>query len=171
MSCILDHACNVVWPCCTDTAALTADCLWQTHTSICDKHATHNTTSYALVHTRRARRLADGRVVVVKEINTTSLSAKQKSATMDEVLVLAKLNHPNIVKYHDCYMDAVYINIVMEYCNAGDLAGLIKAREGRFMPEEEVMSLFVQVRHIPGWFGPWFIAQRVGHDRAHFQHA
>lgn len=97
----------------------------------------------------RARRLADGRVVVVKEINTTSLSAKQKSATMDEVLVLAKLNHPNIVKYHDCYMDAVYINIVMEYCNAGDLAGLIKAREGRFMPEEEVMSLFVQVGHMP----------------------
>lgn len=85
-------------------------------------------------------------MVVVKEINTTSLSAKQKAATMDEVLVLSKLNHPNIVKYHDCYMDAVYINIVMEYCNAGDLAGLIKGREGRLMPEEEVMSLFVQVR-------------------------
>jgi serine/threonine protein kinase len=84
-------------------------------------------------------------MVVVKEINTTSLFAKRKSATMDEVLVLSKLNHPNIVKYHDCYMDAVYINIVMEYCNAGDLAGLIKGREGRLMPEEEVMSLFVQV--------------------------
>jgi serine/threonine protein kinase len=64
---------------------------------------------------------------------------------MDEVLVLNKLNHPNIVKYHDCYMDAVYINIVMEYCNGGDLAGLIKGREGRLMPEDEVMSLFVQV--------------------------
>lgn len=84
-------------------------------------------------------------LVVVKEINTTSLSAKQKAATMDEVLVLSKLSHPNIVKYHDCYSDAVYINIVMEYCNAGDLAGLIKGREGRLMPEEEVMSLFVQV--------------------------
>lgn len=94
----------------------------------------------------RARRLADGVLVVVKEINTTSLSAKQKAATMDEVLVLSKLSHPNIVKYHDCYSDAVYINIVMEYCNAGDLAGLIKGREGRLMPEEEVMSLFVQVR-------------------------
>lgn len=46
----------------------------------------------------RARRLTDGKVVVVKEIKTTSLSAKQKAATMDEVEVLAKLQHPNIVK-------------------------------------------------------------------------
>lgn len=42
-------------------------------------------------------------------------------------------------------MDDVYINIVMEYCNAGDLAGLIKRRQGNLLPESEVMSLFVQV--------------------------
>lgn len=48
-------------------------------------------------------------------------------------------------RYHDCFMDDVYINIVMEYCNAGDLAGLIKSKAGRHMPESEVMSLFVQV--------------------------
>lgn len=46
----------------------------------------------------RARRLTDGKVVVVKEIKTTNLSAKQKAATMDEVQVLANFNHPNIVK-------------------------------------------------------------------------
>lgn len=42
-------------------------------------------------------------------------------------------------------MDDVYINIVMEYCNAGDLAGLVKRRAGQLMPEHEIMSLFVQV--------------------------
>jgi hypothetical protein len=42
--------------------------------------------------------LTDGKVVVVKEIKTTSLSQKQKAATMGEVEVLAKFNHPNIVK-------------------------------------------------------------------------
>lgn len=50
-----------------------------------------------------------------------------------------------VCRYHDCFMDDVYINIVMEYCNAGDLAGLIKQKGGRYMPEAEVMSLFVQV--------------------------
>eukprot|EP00882_Tetradesmus_deserticola_P010857 GHRQ01011476.1.p1 GENE.GHRQ01011476.1~~GHRQ01011476.1.p1 ORF type:complete len:341 (+),score=164.73 GHRQ01011476.1:126-1148(+) len=93
----------------------------------------------------RARRLNDGKVVVVKEIKTTSLSQKQKAATMDEVEVLAKFNHPNIVKYHDCFMDDVYINIVMEYCNAGDLTGLLKRRAGQRLPESEIMSLFVQI--------------------------
>ncbi len=67
---------------------------------------------------------------------------------MDEVSVLAKFNHPNIVKYHDCFMDDVYINIVMEYCNGGDLAGLLKSRAGLLLPEDEVMALFVQVRLI-----------------------
>jgi hypothetical protein len=32
----------------------------------------------------------------VKEIKTTALTPKQKAATMDEVEVLAKLDHPNI---------------------------------------------------------------------------
>jgi serine/threonine protein kinase len=42
-------------------------------------------------------------------------------------------------------MDDVYINIVMEYCNAGDLTGLLKQRGGQRLPEPEIMSLFVQV--------------------------
>jgi serine/threonine protein kinase len=47
-------------------------------------------------------------------------------------------------------MDDVYINIVMEYCNAGDLTGLLKQRGGQRLPEPEIMSLFVQV-----CFDPW----------------
>ena len=42
-------------------------------------------------------------------------------------------------------MDDVYINIVMEYCNAGDLTGLLKQRAGQRLPEPEIMSLIVQV--------------------------
>jgi len=39
----------------------------------------------------------------------------------------------------------VYINIVMEYCDAGDLTQLIKGRKGALMREDEIMFLFVQV--------------------------
>lgn len=59
--------------------------------------------------------------------------------------MLAKMKHPNIVKYADCFMDANYLIIIMEYCNAGDLAGLIKRQAGQLMPEAHVMFLFVQV--------------------------
>eukprot|EP00775_Hariotina_reticulata_P005977 gene5977-6216_t len=92
-----------------------------------------------------ARRLADGKDVVVKEIKTTSLPDKLRAATMEEVHVLANLNHPNIVKYHDCFMDDHWVFIVLEYCNAGDLSSLIKRRAGQHIPEKEVMFLFVQL--------------------------
>lgn len=55
------------------------------------------------------------------------------------------MKHPNIVKYTDCFMDAKYLVIIMEYCNAGDLAGIIKARKGSLMQEKDIMLLFVQV--------------------------
>ena len=95
----------------------------------------------------RARRLADGKLVVVKEIKTTALNAKLKAAVMDEVENLAKLTHPNIVKYCDCFMDDVYINIVMEYCDSGDLSGMIEARKEKHFDEDAIMFNFVQVRN------------------------
>lgn len=50
----------------------------------------------------KAKRLKDGQEVVVKEIRTVHLSGKMKAATMDEVQVLARMNHPNIVRYVQC---------------------------------------------------------------------
>lgn len=46
----------------------------------------------------KARRLRDGQEVVVKEIKTVNLPGKMKAATMEEVKVLARMNHPNIVR-------------------------------------------------------------------------
>lgn len=59
--------------------------------------------------------------------------------------VLARMKHPNIVRYCDSFIDASYLIIVMEYCNAGDLSGLIKRQAGKLLPEHHIMFLFVQV--------------------------
>jgi hypothetical protein len=42
----------------------------------------------------------------------------------------------------------VYINIVMEYCDGGDLTRLIKGRKekGELLSEDDIMDKFVQVR-------------------------
>jgi hypothetical protein len=40
----------------------------------------------------------------------------------------------------------VYINIVMEHADAGDLSDVIRGRKGALMPEDEIMFRFVQVR-------------------------
>ena len=40
---------------------------------------------------------------------------------MKEVNVLKRLDHPNIIKYHDYFIFESYLYIVMEYCEKGDL--------------------------------------------------
>lgn len=58
-----------------------------------------------------------------------------------QVLLLASLNHPNVVKYHESFVEKDTLHIVMTYCSNGDLAKTIKtyARAKKFF-EEEVCS-------------------------------
>jgi serine/threonine protein kinase len=45
----------------------------------------------------------------------------------NEVNVLAALDHPNIVQYYECYLaSAGGMTIIMEFCDGGDLDGVIK---------------------------------------------
>lgn len=42
-------------------------------------------------------------------------------AIEEEVGILTKLDHPNIVKYFETYVDEKYIYLVMEYIGGGEL--------------------------------------------------
>ena len=61
-------------------------------------------------------------------------NAINDDALMNEVDLLASLDHPNIIKYRACRESTEYIFIEMELCKAGTLADLIdeKAETGRF---------------------------------------
>lgn len=77
-------------------------------------------------------------------------------AAATEVRVLQMVEpHPNIVAYHDHFIDDEgYINIVMEYCPGGDLEALIKMRAAAHKPFrlEEVLfigfQLLCALRHL-----------------------
>ena len=68
---------------------------------------------------------------------------------VSEVNILRELHHPNIVKYYDRIIDrdSAKIYIVMEYCEGGDIATLIKAskKDKKFLPEEIVWSVLSQM--------------------------
>ncbi|CAD7701172.1 unnamed protein product, partial [Ostreobium quekettii] len=66
----------------------------------------------------KARRRSDGHLVVVKEVLIGRMSQKERLECKNEVKVLAHLNHPNVVKYYDCYSDSGKMHIVMEFCEA-----------------------------------------------------
>lgn len=58
--------------------------------------------------------------VAIKVLNKAKLKDNIE-AIKEEVGILTKLDHPNIVKYYETYDDAKYMYLVMEYCNGGEL--------------------------------------------------
>jgi len=83
--------------------------------------------------------------LVWKELNYTKMSDKEKQMLVSEVNILRELNHTNIVKYYDRIIDRDHskIFIVMEYCQGGDIATLIRTsrKENKHIPEDMVWSI------------------------------
>jgi serine/threonine protein kinase len=91
-----------------------------------------------------------GELVVVKDMNLQCMSkASDVEALHNEIKILKKTaDHPNIVHYIDSAFDGQFsMQIVMEYCDAGDLAELIERseRSGAHIPETQIRSILVQV--------------------------
>ncbi|KAL6778762.1 hypothetical protein ACKKBF_B04745 [Auxenochlorella protothecoides x Auxenochlorella symbiontica] len=93
----------------------------------------------------RALRRGDGAAVCIKQLHTGSMGWRQQQATRDEVRVLRRLDHPNIVAYHECFWTGPTQHIVMEYCEGGDLEAFIRARQGELLDEDDIMLIFVQL--------------------------
>ena len=49
----------------------------------------------------------------------------------EELAILQKVDHPNIIKFHESYIDHKYIHIVMELAEGGELFEAIVA-SGKF---------------------------------------
>lgn len=61
--------------------------------------------------------LQDNVLVVVKEVNLSRASDKERADAEKEVDILSLLNHTNIVTYFNHYIDGTSLLIEMEYCN------------------------------------------------------
>ena len=59
---------------------------------------------------------------------------------MEEVGILNKLDHPNIVNYFETYDDTKYIYLVMEYINGMELFDKITNRANNKFSEREAAS-------------------------------
>jgi len=72
------------------------------------------------------RSKADGKRYIAKAIESAAMSPKEKRDVQNEIKILAAVNHPNIVRYHEHFEDGTLIFIVMEYADGGDLSSRIK---------------------------------------------
>ncbi|XP_050017773.1 serine/threonine-protein kinase Nek1 isoform X3 [Alexandromys fortis] len=87
----------------------------------------------------------DGRHYVIKEINISRMSGKERQESRREVAVLANMKHPNIVQYKESFEENGSLYIVMDYCEGGDLFKRINAQKGALFQEDQILDWFVQI--------------------------
>ncbi|KAB0362149.1 hypothetical protein FD754_006305, partial [Muntiacus muntjak] len=91
------------------------------------------------------RSTEDGRQYVIKEINISRMSSKEREESRREVAVLANMRHPNIVQYRESFEENGSLYIVMDYCEGGDLFKRINAQKGILFQEDQILDWFVQI--------------------------
>uniref|UniRef100_A0AC11DQR1 NIMA related kinase 5 n=1 Tax=Ovis aries TaxID=9940 RepID=A0AC11DQR1_SHEEP len=92
-----------------------------------------------------AKRKSDSEPCVIKEINFEKMPIQGKEASKKEVILLAKMKHPNIVTFFNSFQENNRLFIVMEYCDGGDLMKRIRRQRGVLFSEDQILSWFVQI--------------------------
>ena len=76
------------------------------------------------------------------------LTAKEKENALNEVRILASIQHPNVISYKESFFEdkESCLCIVMEYADGGDLLAKINSIKGGKqprLPESMVWSIFI----------------------------
>ena len=74
----------------------------------------------------KAVRRSDGVVVALKKVNLKRQSSQEQTDTLNEIRVMERVDHPNIVKFYEAFLEGGSVYIVMEYLGGGDLSTLIR---------------------------------------------
>jgi NIMA (never in mitosis gene a)-related kinase len=85
----------------------------------------------------------------MKKVKMHKLSSKEKENALNEIRILASINHTNVIGYKEAFFEDATscLCIVMEYADGGDILGVIneKKRKRQQFTEKEIWSLFIQI--------------------------
>ena len=98
--------------------------------------------SFGVVY--KIRYKENGKIYVLKQINTSKMSYSEKKEAQKETVIHKTLDNNYIVKYMAHFLENKKINIVLEYCEGGDLGKLLKAQMGRNLKENKIWQFFIQ---------------------------
>jgi len=72
------------------------------------------------------REMATNEQFILKKIELALLTPRERRAAINEVRLLASLQHPYIIRYYESILIEGFLCIVMEYAKNGDLSDMIK---------------------------------------------
>ena len=97
------------------------------------------------------KRKADQKFYALKSIIMEKLKENEQQNSVNEIRILSSISHPNIIGFKESFFNEKNktLNIVMEYCDDGDLETKIKImkRNRQKFEENLIWSYFIQIIH------------------------
>lgn len=82
--------------------------------------------------------------VKVMSVDKFKHTPKLSEFTNNEISILTKVSHPNIIKFVEMLRTNNNYYLVYEFCSGGTLGDYIKSKKR--LPEDEALRIFVQLR-------------------------
>jgi NIMA (never in mitosis gene a)-related kinase len=96
----------------------------------------------------KVRRISDMGVYALKKVKMGKLSSKEKENALNEVRILASIQHPNVVAYKEAFFEdsTSCLCLVMEFADDGDLYELItnSQKKGNLVDEYKIWSVLIE---------------------------
>ena len=98
------------------------------------------------------RRKQDNKIYALKTVILEKLNKREQENSVNEVRILASINHPNVIGYKEAFWDDTgsSLNIVMEYADDGDLQTKINKMKKERLRFEENMIWSYSIQMIEG---------------------
>ena len=103
------------------------------------------TGSYGVVY--KVTKKKDNNFYVLKQISLFGLTPSQIKDVKTEAELLSQMNSAYVVKYYDSFEEKNFLNIVMEFCDGGDLGRFLnyQMKTGRLLKEDVIWKLFIKI--------------------------
>ena len=95
----------------------------------------------------KVQKQSNNNLYVIKQIPLFGLSQEQINDVKLEAKILSSVKSIYIVRYFDSFEENCYLNIVMEYCNGGDLSQFIEKNKSTniLLKEDLIWSMFLKI--------------------------
>jgi NIMA (never in mitosis gene a)-related kinase len=121
----------------------------ENQTTLKDFHIERKIGDGAYSQVFQVMRRSDSKEYALKQVRIAKLSEKEKTNALNEVRILASIEHPNVIAYKEAFFDeqSSTLNIVMDFADGGDLYNKIlqMKKQGRLFDEWECWDCLIQM--------------------------
>ena len=95
----------------------------------------------------KVQKKSSNKLYVIKKIPLIGLTPDQLKKAKLESQILSLVKSPYIVRYYESFEENDYLNIVMEYCDGGDLNNFISKNEQTkiLLKENIIWNIFLKI--------------------------